>query len=227
MVRASARGSDLPVGVGFGITGTEAGGRAARESRTRVVVGSAVMRLVEDHPGTALVPAAREFLRSARRRRAHGAAVRTHPRGWGRRDRPPPPSCGRAARRAPSWCTGSSSSAGSSSVPRCGHHLRLTAEQRLQLLLDRGSFVERDAGVGSRDVPRVPGRAAVPEAPARHGGANRASGSGRHRDRPRRRHRDRDRGLQLPFPRRQHGLGGRREDHALDRACLCDVGCRS
>ena len=40
--------------------------------------------------------------------------------------------------------------------PRCGHHQRLTAEQRLQLLLDRGSFVERDAGVGSRDVLGFP-----------------------------------------------------------------------
>jgi acetyl-CoA carboxylase carboxyl transferase subunit beta len=43
--------------------------------------------------------------------------------------------------------------------PRCGHYFRLSAEQRLQLLLDRGSFVERDAGVGSRDVlgfPDVP-----------------------------------------------------------------------
>jgi acetyl-CoA carboxylase carboxyl transferase subunit beta len=40
--------------------------------------------------------------------------------------------------------------------PRCGHHQRLTAEQRLQLLLDRGSFVERDAGVGSRDVLEFP-----------------------------------------------------------------------
>ena len=40
--------------------------------------------------------------------------------------------------------------------PRCGHHFRLTAEQRLQLLLDRGSFVERDAGVGSRDVLGFP-----------------------------------------------------------------------
>jgi len=40
--------------------------------------------------------------------------------------------------------------------PRCGHHGRLTAEQRLQLLLDRGSFVERDRGVGSRDVLDFP-----------------------------------------------------------------------
>ena len=47
--------------------------------------------------------------------------------------------------------------------PRCGHHLRLTAEQRLQLLLDRGSFVERDSGVGSRDVLRFPGHPPYPD----------------------------------------------------------------
>jgi acetyl-CoA carboxylase carboxyl transferase subunit beta len=47
--------------------------------------------------------------------------------------------------------------------PRCGHHARLTAEQRLQLLLDRGSFVERDAGVGSRDVLTFPDDPPYPE----------------------------------------------------------------
>jgi acetyl-CoA carboxylase carboxyl transferase subunit beta len=47
--------------------------------------------------------------------------------------------------------------------PRCGHHLRLTAEQRLQLLLDRGSFVERDAGVGSRDVLGFPDEPPYPK----------------------------------------------------------------
>ncbi len=40
--------------------------------------------------------------------------------------------------------------------PRCQHHFRLTAEQRLQLLLDRGTFVERDAGVTSQDVLAFP-----------------------------------------------------------------------
>jgi acetyl-CoA carboxylase carboxyl transferase subunit beta len=35
--------------------------------------------------------------------------------------------------------------------PRCGHHLRLTAEQRLQLVVDRGTFRERDAEVGAAD----------------------------------------------------------------------------
>jgi acetyl-CoA carboxylase carboxyl transferase subunit beta len=47
--------------------------------------------------------------------------------------------------------------------PRCGHHCRLTAEQRLQLLLDRGTFVERDAGVGSRDVLAFPDEPPYPE----------------------------------------------------------------
>ncbi len=40
--------------------------------------------------------------------------------------------------------------------PRCGYHFRLTADQRLVLLLDRGSFVEHDAGLGSRDVLDFP-----------------------------------------------------------------------
>ena len=40
--------------------------------------------------------------------------------------------------------------------PRCGYHFRLTADQRLRLLLDRGSFSERDAGLGSRDILEFP-----------------------------------------------------------------------
>jgi len=40
--------------------------------------------------------------------------------------------------------------------PRCGYHFRLTADQRLALLLDRGSFVEHDAGLGSRDILDFP-----------------------------------------------------------------------
>jgi acetyl-CoA carboxylase carboxyl transferase subunit beta len=47
--------------------------------------------------------------------------------------------------------------------PRCGHHGRLTAEQRLQLLLDRGTFAERDAGVTSRDVLGFPDEPPYPE----------------------------------------------------------------
>jgi acetyl-CoA carboxylase carboxyl transferase subunit beta len=40
--------------------------------------------------------------------------------------------------------------------PRCGYHFRLTADQRLRLLLDRGSFHEHDADLGSRDVLDFP-----------------------------------------------------------------------
>ncbi len=47
--------------------------------------------------------------------------------------------------------------------PRCGHHGRLTAEQRLQLLLDRGTFAERDADVASRDVLGFPDDPPYPE----------------------------------------------------------------
>jgi acetyl-CoA carboxylase carboxyl transferase subunit beta len=35
--------------------------------------------------------------------------------------------------------------------PNCGHHFRLSAAARLDLLLDHGSFVERDAGLQSVD----------------------------------------------------------------------------
>lgn len=52
----------LPVGVGFGINGPEQAAAVARVADA-VVVGSAVMRLVEEHPGATLLPAAREFLR--------------------------------------------------------------------------------------------------------------------------------------------------------------------
>ena len=35
--------------------------------------------------------------------------------------------------------------------PSCGHHFRLSADARLGLLLDHGTFVERDAGLQSVD----------------------------------------------------------------------------
>ena len=35
--------------------------------------------------------------------------------------------------------------------PSCGHHFRLSADARLGLLLDHGSFVERDSGLESED----------------------------------------------------------------------------
>jgi acetyl-CoA carboxylase carboxyl transferase subunit beta len=35
--------------------------------------------------------------------------------------------------------------------PSCGHHFRLSADSRIELLLDHGSFVERDGGLESED----------------------------------------------------------------------------
>ena len=63
MVKTVRARVGLPVGVGFGITGPEQAAAVARVADA-VVVGSAVMRLVETHPGAALLPAARDFLRA-------------------------------------------------------------------------------------------------------------------------------------------------------------------
>lgn len=52
----------LPVGVGFGITNPDQA-RAVARIADAVVVGSAVMRIVETSPGAAFLPAARQFLR--------------------------------------------------------------------------------------------------------------------------------------------------------------------
>jgi acetyl-CoA carboxylase carboxyl transferase subunit beta len=47
--------------------------------------------------------------------------------------------------------------------PRCGHHLRLSVEQRLLLVVDRGSFRERDANVAAADPLRFRDRVAYSE----------------------------------------------------------------
>ncbi len=47
--------------------------------------------------------------------------------------------------------------------PRCGHHLRLTVEQRLLLVVDRGSFAERDAEVAAADPLAFRDRISYPE----------------------------------------------------------------
>ncbi len=53
----------VPVGVGFGISEPQQAAALARVADA-VVVGSAIMRLVELHPGPALLPAARDFLQA-------------------------------------------------------------------------------------------------------------------------------------------------------------------
>ena len=47
--------------------------------------------------------------------------------------------------------------------PRCGHHFRLPLAQRLQLVVDHGSFAERDAGVRAADPIAFRDRVAYPE----------------------------------------------------------------
>jgi acetyl-CoA carboxylase carboxyl transferase subunit beta len=47
--------------------------------------------------------------------------------------------------------------------PRCGHHLRLTVEQRLLLVVERGSFRERDGDVTGGDPLAFADRVPYPE----------------------------------------------------------------
>ena len=47
--------------------------------------------------------------------------------------------------------------------PKCGAHLRLTAEQRLFLVVDRGSFVEHDANLGPSDPLEFTDRKPYPD----------------------------------------------------------------
>ncbi len=60
MVRAVQAETPVPVGVGFGIRTPEQAAATARVADA-VVMGTAVMRLVEEHPGAALLPAASGF----------------------------------------------------------------------------------------------------------------------------------------------------------------------
>ena len=57
--------------------------------------------------------------------------------------------------------------------PRCDHHLRLTVEQRLLVVVDRGSFEERDPDVMAADPLRFRDRVPYAE---RLAGARQASG---------------------------------------------------
>jgi len=47
--------------------------------------------------------------------------------------------------------------------PSCGHHFRLSAETRLSLLLDHGSFLERDSGLESEDPLRFVDQKTYPD----------------------------------------------------------------
>ena len=98
--------------------------------------------------------------------------------------------------------------------PNCGHHFRLPARERLDVLLDRGTFAERDAGLqsvdplGFVDQKPYPDRLAAAQVAT---GMREAAmwGSG-----PDRRPPGRDRGHGLRVHGRLDGRGRRREDRA-------------
>jgi len=60
MVTKVRAATDLPIGVGFGITTPPQAATVARVADA-VVVGSAVMRIVEEHPGAELIPTVGDF----------------------------------------------------------------------------------------------------------------------------------------------------------------------
>ena len=101
--------------------------------------------------------------------------------------------------------------------PKCGHHFRMGAAERLRVLFD-GEWPEYDRGLTSTDplkfIDTKPYRKRL-DASIAATGLNDAviTATGPHR-----RHRDRRRGHGIHVHRRQHGRRRRREDHARDRA---------
>ena len=140
----------LPIGVGFGIS-TPAQAREVAGFADAVVVGSAISQLIEAHQDSDhLLTVVGEFIGSLK------AAMRTG------RDACRCRHCLAMAEREPLaapatspaddlWvkCPGCREITFRKEVernlnvcPRCGHHLRVTVEQRLAITLDRGTWHE-------------------------------------------------------------------------------------
>ena len=101
--------------------------------------------------------------------------------------------------------------------PKCSHHFRLSALERLRHLFDDGEFDEHDAALASVDplefTDTKPYRSRLASSRAATGHQDAVvCGSGRLDGIP-----DRDRRDGVRVHRRQHGRGGRREDHARHR----------
>ena len=101
--------------------------------------------------------------------------------------------------------------------PKCAHHFRLNAAERLRMLFDDGEWTEYDRGLVSTDPLKFtdtkPYRTRL-KASIEATGLKDAVIVGRGPDR---RHRDDRRRDGIRIHRRQHGRRGRREDHARHR----------
>ena len=100
--------------------------------------------------------------------------------------------------------------------PKCAHHFRLGAADRLRILFDDGLGRARRRAALDRPA-RVHRHQALHAAP-KASGQRPASRTPSSRHRRHRRHRDVGRGDGVRLHRRQHGRGRRREDHARHRA---------
>ena len=101
--------------------------------------------------------------------------------------------------------------------PKCSHHMRIGARERLRRLLDPGTGVEIGADVQPEDPLRFKDSKRYKD---RLAAAQKSTGEKRCADRDGRARRRRRRGrlrLRVPVPRRLDGLGGRRALHARRR----------
>ena len=137
-----------------------------------------------------------------------------------------PKGCGSSARRAREIIYNKDLAATLNVCPKCAHHFRIGAAERLRMLFD-GDWEEYDPACSRpiRCSSSTPSRTGSGwKRRSRRPGMKDAviCATGAHR-----RHRDVGRGDGIHVHRRQHGRGRRREDHARDRARASSGGCRS
>ena len=101
--------------------------------------------------------------------------------------------------------------------PKCAHHFRISATERLRMLFD-GDWIEHDRGLVSTDPLSSPTPSRTRRGSKASIDGHRPQGRGHHRLRHDRRHPHDRRGDGVRVHRRQHGRRRRREDRAGDRA---------
>ena len=135
------------------------------------------------------------------------------------RARSPPRASGPSARPAGRSSTGADVEKNAQTCPRCGQPFRLSARERLDLLLDPGLVRGAGRGAPLPGPARLQGQPrALRRPPPVVPGEDRPRGRPGLRRRPDRRAPDRRVHLRVRVHGRQHGLGRGREDHAGDRA---------